>query len=145
MNHPGSPPTPRSAAWGRGSRVRVRFLALVPSWVHNRSVPMSPRVVVIGSSNTDLVVCTPRLPVPGETIVGEEFEVHAGGKGANQAVAAVRAPANLTFVAAIGRDAFGDGSLLRLEREGIATRWIARDSTSRAAWRSSSRTGGART
>jgi ribokinase len=89
---------------------------------------MSSRVVVIGSSNTDLVVCTPRLPDPGETVVGEAFEVHPGGKGANQAVAAVRAGAKVTFVAAIGRDAFGDGSLIRLEREGIETRWIARDS-----------------
>jgi ribokinase len=89
---------------------------------------MSPRVVVIGSSNTDLVVCTPRLPVPGETIVGEEFKVHPGGKGANQAVAAVRAGAKVTFVASIGRDAFGDGSLERMGREGIDTRWIARDS-----------------
>jgi ribokinase len=89
---------------------------------------MSPRVVVIGSSNTDLVVCTPRLPLPGETIVGEEFKVHPGGKGANQAVAAVRAGAKVTFVASIGRDEFGDGSLERIEREGINTRWVFRDS-----------------
>ena len=89
---------------------------------------MSSRVVVIGSSNTDLVVRTPKLPGPGETVVGHEFNVHPGGKGANQAVAAARAGAKVAFVASIGRDTFGDASVARLEREGIDTRWIARNS-----------------
>jgi ribokinase len=89
---------------------------------------MIPRVVVIGSSNTDLVVRTPRLPGAGETVVGQEFCVHAGGKGANQAVAAARAGAKVVLVASIGRDEFGDASVARFAREGIDTRWIARRS-----------------
>jgi ribokinase len=92
------------------------------------AVHMRPHVVVIGSSNTDLVVRTARLPVPGETVAGREFTVHAGGKGANQAVAAARAGAKVTFVASIGRDAFGDAAVSRFEREGIDTRWIVRNS-----------------
>jgi ribokinase len=89
---------------------------------------MSPHVVVIGSSNTDLVVRTTRLPVPGETVAGREFAIHAGGKGANQAVAAARAGAKVTFVASIGRDGFGDAAVARFEDEGIDTRWIVRNS-----------------
>ena len=54
---------------------------------------MKPRIIVIGSANTDLVVRVPRLPRPGETVSGGRFAVVAGGKGANQAVAAARAGA----------------------------------------------------
>ena len=89
---------------------------------------MSPRVVVIGSSNTDFVVRTAKLPVRGETVAGREFTVDAGGKGANQAVAAARAGAKVTFVASIGRDRFGDAAMSRFEREGIDTQWIVRNS-----------------
>lgn len=77
------------------------------------------RVVALGSSNTDLVLRLPRLPAPGETILGGEFAQVAGGKGANQAVAAARAGAEVLFVAALGEDAYGDDAFQRLSAEGL--------------------------
>ena len=67
----------------------------------------APEVLIIGSSNTDLVISTERLPTPGETLLGGAFFRAAGGKGANQAVAAARAGAHVTLVARTGRDDFG--------------------------------------
>src|SRR5262245_18306845 len=84
------------------------------------------RIVVIGSSNTDLVLRASRLPRPGETVRGEEFRVFAGGKGANQAVAAARFGAQVTLVAGIGRDGYGDAAVSRMRAEGIDTRHIVR-------------------
>ena len=57
------------------------------------------KLVVVGSSNTDMVIKADRIPLPGETILGNEFFIAAGGKGANQAVAAARAGGDVTFVA----------------------------------------------
>ena len=68
---------------------------------------MSSKIVVVGSSNTDMIIKVPHVPVPGETIIGGTFSTAAGGKGANQAVAAVRAGGDVTFVARIGEDMFG--------------------------------------
>jgi ribokinase len=82
------------------------------------------RVVVVGSSNTDLVVHSSRLPRPGETILGGEFRQFAGGKGANQAVAAARAGAEVTFVGARGDDAFGASAKAALRAEGVNTRFF---------------------
>jgi ribokinase len=78
-------------------------------------------VLVIGSSNTDLVARTPRLPAPGETVTGSAFATYAGGKGANQAVAAARAGAAVVFAGAVGDDAFGLERRADLQREGIDT------------------------
>jgi ribokinase len=89
----------------------------------------APLVVVIGSSNTDLVVTGHTLPTPGQTVIGGEFHIHAGGKGANQAVAAARAGARVTFVACIGSDPFSDDALRRFRAESIDTRYIARSRT----------------
>ena len=86
-----------------------------------------PRVLVIGSSNTDLVIRAGKLPVPGETVLGGAFFTAAGGKGANQAVAAARAGAEVAFIACIGRDDFGEQALLGFQREGIDTQWIVSD------------------
>lgn len=80
---------------------------------------VSGHVVVIGSINVDLVVAADRLPAPGETVLGGRFSVHEGGKGANQAVAAARAGAQVTMVGAVGTDAHGVRSLAALEAEGI--------------------------
>ena len=66
------------------------------------------KILVIGSSNTDMVATTPHLPVPGETVLGGDFIMAAGGKGANQAVAAARLGANTTFIAKLGNDIFGN-------------------------------------
>jgi ribokinase len=80
------------------------------------------QVVVIGSSNTDLVVSCARLPIPGETILGGDFERFAGGKGANQAVAAARAGAKVSFIGARGDDDFGRAAHAGLKADGIDVR-----------------------
>ena len=80
---------------------------------------MPSRILVVGSSNTDLVIYCDRLPRPGETVLGGEFQTFGGGKGANQAVAAARAGGNVTFVAARGADDFGKAARDRLAAEGI--------------------------
>jgi ribokinase len=76
-------------------------------------------VVVVGSINADLVVRASRLPTPGETVLGRRLEHHAGGKGANAAVAATRLGAPVRLVSAVGDDAFGDEALTGLGREGV--------------------------
>jgi ribokinase len=81
--------------------------------------PHKPRVLVVGSSNTDLVVFCNRLPKPGETVLGGEFKMFGGGKGANQAVAAARAGAEVVFLGAYGADSFGQAARERLIKEGI--------------------------
>ncbi len=77
------------------------------------------KVVVLGSSNMDLVLRSDRLPQPGETVLGTDFFQTFGGKGANQAVAAKRAGADVTFIAAVGADAFGGQMLEQFRREGL--------------------------
>lgn len=86
-----------------------------------------PRIVVIGSANTDMVIKTERIPHPGETVIGGEFVMAAGGKGANQAVAAARLGAHVVFVACLGADLFGDQAIAGYEREGIDTSYVVRD------------------
>jgi ribokinase len=88
---------------------------------------MRPKIVVVGSSNTDMVVRSEHLPVRGETVLGEEFIMTAGGKGANQAVAAARLGVEVTFVARLGRDVFGERLLAGYQAEGIKTDYIVRD------------------
>ena len=85
------------------------------------------RIVVVGSSNTDMVVKSRRIPKPGETVVGGEFLVAAGGKGANQAVAAARLGAEVQFVSRVGADAFGDQAIAGYRRDGINTDLIVCD------------------
>ena len=77
------------------------------------------RVCVVGSVNMDLVVHTAKLPAPGETVTGGAFSQVPGGKGANQALAARRAGADVRLVAAVGDDAFGDAALDNLRRDGV--------------------------
>lgn len=68
---------------------------------------MGKKIVVVGSSNTDMIIKMARIPAPGETIIGGDFSTAPGGKGANQAVAAARAGGDVTFIARIGDDMFG--------------------------------------
>ena len=77
------------------------------------------RILVVGSSNTDMVIKTQNFPSPGETILGGRFLMNAGGKGANQAVAAARLGGLVTFVGKIGDDIFGKQAVQQLEDEGI--------------------------
>ncbi|MAB00263.1 MAG: ribokinase [Stappia sp.] len=76
-------------------------------------------ITVFGSINLDLVVCLPRLPVPGETVVGPDHQTFAGGKGANQALAAARAGASVRMVGAVGRDAHSAPALANLDLAGV--------------------------
>ncbi|MEN8143625.1 MAG: ribokinase [Gemmatimonadota bacterium] len=85
------------------------------------------KIVVVGSSNTDFVVRVPDIPSPGETVLGSTFATVAGGKGANQAVAAARLGAAVTFVARVGSDAWGDAALQACAAEGINTEYMVRD------------------
>ena len=87
----------------------------------------TPRIVVVGSVNTDMVVKALRLPAPGETVTGGRFLMAGGGKGANQAVAAARLGAQVTLVAKVGRDVFGNEAIENFRREGINTDRILRD------------------
>ncbi len=89
----------------------------------------SPRIVVVGSSNTDMVIQSARIPAPGETILGGRFVMAAGGKGANQAVAAARLGAQVTLIARLGDDVFGRGALANFEKEGISTEFVVVDSS----------------
>ena len=88
---------------------------------------MKPRILVVGSSNTDMIIRLERIPRPGETVLGGEFLTAAGGKGANQAVAAARAGAAVTFVARVGRDDLGDRALAGLRRDRIGVNRVVRD------------------
>ena len=79
----------------------------------------SKKIVVVGSSNTDMVIRTREFPRPGETVMGEGFMTNNGGKGANQAVATARLGAEVAFVAKLGHDANGDSTIAKLRSEGI--------------------------
>jgi ribokinase len=84
------------------------------------------RVVVIGSINVDFVIRGPRLPSPGETVLGGTFSRHDGGKGANQAVAAARLGARTVFVGAVGDDELGRAATEALDREGVDVALVER-------------------
>lgn len=82
----------------------------------------SPKIIVLGSVNADLVVRSPKLPCAGETVLGGEFYQAGGGKGANQAVAAARlASSPVGFIAAVGDDAFGRELIKTFRRENLVT------------------------
>lgn len=83
------------------------------------------KIVVVGSSNTDLVIKTDRIPEPGETVLGGRFMMAAGGKGANQAVAAQRLGGDVTFVACVGDDLFGTNAAEAYRKEGMNTGFIS--------------------
>ena len=87
-------------------------------------------ILVIGSSNTDMIVKVARIPAPGETILGGEFATASGGKGANQAVGAARAGGSVTFIGRIGQDMFGDKALAGFIAEGINVDYVIRDPSS---------------
>jgi len=84
-------------------------------------------IVVIGSINTDMVATAPTLPTAGETVMGTDFFVSAGGKGGNQAVAAARLGAKVVMIGNLGTDTLGDQAIDRLEKENIDCQQITRD------------------
>ena len=87
---------------------------------------MTGRVVVLGSINTDFVVSADRLPVPGETVQGGTLAIHGGGKGANQAVAAARAGAEVVLVGCVGDDGYAEDALEALRAEGVDVTHVRR-------------------
>jgi ribokinase len=84
------------------------------------------RIVVVGSSNADMVIKAPRLPRPGETVTSGAFFRARGGKGANQAVAAARAGGDVVMIGSVGVDPFGDDAVAGLEEDGIDTAHVMR-------------------
>ena len=84
----------------------------------------APKIAVVGSSNMDLVVKSKRIPAVGETILGEDFIMVPGGKGANQAVAAAKLGAEVYFIAKLGNDVFAEQSLNNFKKEGINTKYV---------------------
>ncbi|MEM7656487.1 MAG: ribokinase [Bacteroidota bacterium] len=87
-----------------------------------------PNILVIGSSNTDMILRVDHIPKPGETILGEEFLIASGGKGANQAVAAAKTGGQVTFITRLGTDLFGDRAMREFEALEMNTQYIGRDS-----------------
>ncbi|MBN1893196.1 ribokinase, partial [bacterium] len=85
------------------------------------------KIVVVGSSNTDMIVRVSRIPKPGETVIGGTFAMAAGGKGANQAVAAARAGGRVTFIARVGNDLFGGQAVRGFRKDRIQVRPVIRD------------------
>jgi len=85
------------------------------------------KILVVGSSNTDMVIKTHHFPAPGETILGGRFLMNAGGKGSNQAVAAARLGGIVTFVGKIGDDIFGKQAVKQLKEEGINVGFVSVD------------------
>jgi ribokinase len=88
---------------------------------------MTARVAVVGGLNMDLVIRSPRIPQPGETITGSGFHIVPGGKGANQAVAAARLGARVSMVGRVGRDAFADSLRESLVVAGIDADFVIPD------------------
>jgi ribokinase len=86
-------------------------------------------VVVVGKANVDYLVRGPRLPLPGQSVSGEQFQVAPGGKGANQAVGAARLGARVTLIARVGKDPRGDSVVEALLQEGVDIEYLVRDSS----------------
>jgi len=85
------------------------------------------KITIIGSSNTDMVIKSGHLPAPGETVLGGDFFMNPGGKGANQAVAAARLGGEVHFVCKVGKDVFGETAIQQFKNEGIHTRFVTQD------------------
>ena len=88
------------------------------------------KIVVVGSSNTDMIIQLDRIPRPGETLLGGEFTSAAGGKGANQAVAAARAGGGVTFIARVGDDMFGEKAIQGFVKDAINVDHVMKDRNS---------------
>ena len=86
------------------------------------------KILVIGSSNTDMTAKTHSLPRPGETVLGGVFTMGAGGKGANQAIAAQRLGGDVQFICKVGRDMFGDNAVAQYKAEGLDVSGVLRSS-----------------
>lgn len=90
----------------------------------NETKVNNKHIVVVGSTNTDMVVRSSHLPKAGETVLGGEFMMLPGGKGANQAVTIARLGGNVHFITKLGNDIFGAQSKLNLEKEGVLVDYV---------------------
>ena len=93
----------------------------------NEKQIMDKKIIIVGSSNTDMVVSLSHLPKPGETVLGGKFSTVPGGKGANQAVAAARAGGNITFITRVGDDNFGLEAVKGFVKDNINVDYIIKD------------------
>jgi ribokinase len=84
-------------------------------------------IVVLGSINTDFVIQTRRFPRVGETVSGDDYEVHLGGKGANQAISAARLGSSVSMIARVGNDFYGRSAIQNLEKQSVNIDSIAID------------------
>ena len=82
---------------------------------------MKGKIVIIGSTNTDMTAFCDTMPLPGETVLGNEFVMGPGGKGANQAVAAKRLGGEVMFICKVGEDIFGENTIRHFKEEGLDT------------------------
>lgn len=89
----------------------------------------SKKILVIGSSNTDMTIRSKTLPKEGETLLGNDFRIGQGGKGANQAVAAKKLGGDVTFVCKVGRDLFGDNAVALYSESGLDPASVLRSSS----------------
>jgi ribokinase len=105
----------------------VLYLSTYSIYGHAAAFMKNSSIVIVGSSNTDMVVLVDHLPAAGETILGGKFFMNPGGKGANQAVAASRLGGAVTFIAKIGNDIFGKRAVALMKNEGIDTSHILED------------------
>ena len=85
------------------------------------------KLVVVGSSNMDLVISLPRIPAVGETVLGGKSSMVFGGKGANQAVASIRSGGDIAYIAKVGNDLFGQNMKNHFKKEGFRTDFILTD------------------
>jgi ribokinase len=105
------------------------FQPYIPNQIPKEGIMKKP-ILVIGSSNTDMILRSEKIPRPGETILGGEFSMAAGGKGANQAVAAARAGGRVIFLARVGDDIFGRQAVQGFKRDKIDVRHVLTDRSS---------------
>ncbi len=92
-----------------------------------------PTITVVGSIMTDMISYVPRLPKPGETLIGGRFEIGFGGKGANQAVMARRLGASVRMIGCVGTDAFGDQAVANFVAQGVDAQFVYRSSAATGA------------
>ncbi|WP_339902807.1 ribokinase [uncultured Cyclobacterium sp.] len=85
------------------------------------------KILVVGSANTDMVIRVEEFPAPGETLLGQNFLLNAGGKGANQAVAAARLGGKVAMMARLGNDLFGKQTIENFKKEGLNVEGVVLD------------------
>ena len=108
--------------------IQIIFIIYIPGIIYLTDLLyMKSSILVVGSSNTDMVIKTAHLPAPGETILGGTFLMNPGGKGANQAVAASRLRGDVALICKTGNDIFGKQSVQIFKQEGIDTTSVFED------------------